>query len=62
MLFTVLIANIVECLLCFWYQAKCFVCILSFNQNKVGMIITNTQIRKLKLRDFPKVPEVAIWL
>lgn len=62
MLFIVLIINIVDHLLRFWYQAKCFVYIVSFNQNRVGMIITIIQLRKQKIKDFPKVTEeVAVW-
>lgn len=40
-----LIATIVEQLL-FLKQAMYFLCTLSFNHNKVGMIITIAQIRK----------------
>lgn len=62
MLFIVLIINIVGHLSRFWYQAKCFVYIVSFNQNRVGMIITIIQLRKQKIKDFPKVTEeVAVW-
>lgn len=51
--FMVLIANTVEQLLIL-KQAMYFLCILSFNHNKVGVIITITQISEEIFSRSPK--------